>query len=376
MRKKGKNKRSVRLCLDIAHAFNNLKRARNALEFAFLALDDKTISIEDAETVWELVVDINLSDDTMTQFEDLSYYDLAYLAIKKRRRNTQEDMLRLLNLLVDRRHLKWIVSDHSASSLWSSSDSSSSILAVLRDRVRSNRVHSSTSELLYATLIARGRYKEAAQHMFDLADSLNGLHDPENVRDGTMLSRRTRALLASMGALQLVPEDQAILRRQRKDSMKRCVPIVMKNLRFDLAVASCRETLFRHRVMNAKEAALLSPEACVSLAVNSEMYTLAFDLASKFPGDSMLCRVAHALAQNCTSLSAKGDEPEKCESRWNLLRKLLEKSPSSSFTVRISSLTFALFTHTHTHTNITTGTQSCREWNSQLLSCRSRTSLA
>ena len=92
----------------------------------------------------------------------------------------------------------------------------------------------------YATLIARGRYKEAAQHMFDLADSLNGLHDPENVRDGTMLSRRTRALLASMGALQLVPDDQAILRRQRKDSMKRCVPIVMKepSLRFSCSKLS------------------------------------------------------------------------------------------------------------------------------------------
>ena len=340
MRKQGKNKSSVKLCLDIAHAFNNLRRARNALEFAFLALDDENISIEDAETVWELVVDINLSDDTMTQFEDLSYYDLAYLAIQKKRRNTQEDMLRLLNLLVDRRHLRWIVSDHSASSLWySTSSSNSSILAVLRDRVRSNRVHSSTSELLYATLVARRRYKEAAQHMFDLADSLNGLHDPENVRDGTMLSRRSRALLASMGALQLVPEDQAILRRQRKDSMKRCVPIVMKNLRFDLAVASCRETLFRHRVTNAKEAALLSPEACVSLAVNSEMYTLAFDLALKFPthDTTMLCRVAHALAQDCVSLSARDDDPEKCESRWDLLRKLLDKSPSSSLAVRFDN---------------------------------------
>jgi hypothetical protein len=118
MRKQSKNQNSVRLCMDVAHAYNNLKRARHALEFAFLALDDETISKEDAETVWELVVDINLSDDTMSQFEDLSYYDLAYLAIKKRRRNTQEDMLRLLNLLVDRRHLRWIVSDYSASSLW------------------------------------------------------------------------------------------------------------------------------------------------------------------------------------------------------------------------------------------------------------------
>ena len=90
--------------LDIAHAFNNLKRARNALEFAFRS-DDETISVEDAETVWELVVDINLSDDTMTQLR-IFPYDLAYLAIKKRRRNTQEDMLKFLNLFVDRRHLK------------------------------------------------------------------------------------------------------------------------------------------------------------------------------------------------------------------------------------------------------------------------------
>jgi hypothetical protein len=207
---------------------------------------------------------------------------------------------------------------------------SSSILSVLRDRVRCNRVHSSTAELLYATLIARGRYKEAAQHMFDLADSLDGLHDPENVRDGTMLLRRTRALLASMGSLQLVPEDQAILRRQRKNSNCRCVPIVMKNLRFDLAVASCRETLFRRRVANAKEAALLSPEACVSLAVNSEMYTLAFELASKFEDhDAMSCRVAHTLAQDCTSLSASSEDMEKCESRWSLLRNLSDKSSSS-----------------------------------------------
>ncbi len=329
------NKSSVRLCLDIAHAFNNLERSRHALDFAFLALDDKLISEDDAETVWSLIVDISLSDVMMSTLDDMSYYDIAYVAIQKRRSHKQEDMLRLLNLLVDRRHLKWIVSAHCASSLWHNSNCS--ILAVLRDRVRSNRVHSSIVEQLYATLIARGRYKEAAQQMFDLADSLDGLHDPENVRDGTMLSRRTRALLASMGALQLVPEDQAIMRRQRKDSQRRCVPIVLKDLRFDLAVASCRETLFRRGASNAKQCAILNPEACVSLAMSSEMYTVAFELARHFSGDEMVTKVIHNLTQECASLTMQrasstdkdtASVEKKCESRWRLLRTLLEKSSS------------------------------------------------